>query len=217
MEINNPLYKNQGIHANVVLLTSDESKIKVLLVKRTNNPFCGMWALPGGAVYNNETVEDAVKRELNEKTGIKNITPKMFGVFSDVNRAPQMRMVGIGYIAVIDKSAVSFVKQTAKTDDANWFVLDDVPSNLAYDHNKMLTSAISYLKTELYKSSELLKTMFPFGATMPEIQKFYETILNEKLDRRNFRKKLIQDGFVEDSGKMQRTKGVKSSIIYNIK
>lgn len=217
MDIKNPLYKNQGIHANVVLLTSDEGVLKVLLVKRSNAPFTGLWALPGGAVYNNETVDSAVLRELKEKTGIKNVLPKMFGVFSDVNRAPQMRMVGIGYISVIDKSAVEFITKTAKTDDVKWFNLEDIPSTLAYDHNKIISSAFEYLKDEIWKSSELLKRLFPDGVTMPELHNLYCKILCENLDRRNFRKKMLSDGFVKDSGKMKQEKGKKPSIIYLIK
>ena len=216
MDIQNPLYKNQGIHANIVLLTSDNGCLKVLLVKRTNEPFIDRWALPGGAVYNNETVEHAILRELKEKTAIENVEPKMFNIFSKVDRAPQMRMLGVGYIAVIDKSAISFIKQTTKTGDADWFNIDNIPSMLAYDHAEIIQDALNYLKNEVWKSG-ILKKLFPNGVTMPELHQVYNRILGVYLDRRNFRKKMLLGGFVVDSGKTVQEKGKKPSIIYYIK
>lgn len=214
MDISNPLYKNQGIHANVVLLTSDNGELKVLLVKRLNNPFFGYWALPGGAVYNNETVDDAIVRELKEKTAIQISKPKMFDVFSKVDRAPQMRMICVGYIAVIDKSAISFIKKTSKTDDADWFRLEDIPT-LAYDHNEIINGALEFLKTEIWKSG-ILKTLFPNGVTLPELHAVYKKILGVEIDRRNFRKKLLLDGLIVDSNKLEQKKGKKPSKIYYI-
>ena len=216
MDLNNPLYKNQGIHVNLVLLTVNNGEIDVLLIKRSNQPFFGKWALPGGAVYNNEKVEDAIKRELKEKTDITNINPQIFGVFSDPNRAPDMRMLGIGYIAVIDKSIISFIKQTKKTDDANWFSLDDIPTDLAYDHNQMLRSALEYLKTQVWQG-KILKSLFPGDVTIPELYEVYTKILGTKLDRRNFRKKLLKSDILEDTERSAKYKGKKSSKIYKIK
>ena len=215
MDQSNPLYKNQGIHTNIVLLTADSGELKVLLVKRLNNPFLGKWALPGGAVYNNETIDDAILRELKEKTSIDNIQPKMFNVFSKVNRAPQMRMICVAYLAVIDKSAISFTKQTTKTDDADWVKMEDIPHDLAYDHNEIVESALDYLKTEVWKSG-ILKKLFPQGVTMSELHQVYCKILGVNLDRRNFRKKLLVGGFVSDSGNVKQEKGKKPAIIYTI-
>ena len=93
MEEKNPLYRNQGIHVVAALFTVDKGIPKVLLIKRTNQPLKGMWALVGGAVYNNETVEDGLKREIFEKTGIRNIHLEMFDVFSRIDRSPVMRMI----------------------------------------------------------------------------------------------------------------------------
>ena len=214
MDLKNPLYKNQGIHVNIVLLTVNNGEIDVLLVKRTNEPFCGKWALPGGAVYNNEDTNDAMKRELFEKTQIINIEPQIFGVFGKPNRAPQMRMLGIGYIAVIDKSAISFIRKSQKTDDADWFNIDEVPQ-LAYDHNEMISKALEYLKQQVWKGG-ILKTLFPNGVTIPELYEVYSKILGQNLDRRNFRKKLLNDNILQDTEQVMKYKGKKSSKIYKI-
>ena len=171
--------------------------------------------MPGGAVYNNETIDDAILRELKEKTNIDNIQPKMFNVFSKVNRAPQMRMICVAYLAVIDKSAISFTKQTTKTDDADWVKMEDIPHDLAYDHNEIVESALDYLKTEVWKSG-ILKKLFPQGVTMSELHQVYCKILGVNLDRRNFRKKLLVGGFISDSGNVKQEKGKKPAIIYTI-
>ena len=216
MDLSNPLYKNQGIHVNLVLLTVNNGEIDVLLIKRSNQPFFGKWALPGGAVYNNETIENAIKRELKEKTEIENINPQIFGVFSDPNRAPNIRMLGIGYIAVIDKTAISFIRQTIKTDDANWFSIDNIPNELAYDHSDMLKSALEYLKTQVWQG-KILKSLFPGDVTIPELYDVYTKILGTQLDRRNFRKKLLTSDILIETDKTAKYKGKKLSKIYKIK
>ncbi len=214
MNLDNPLYKNQGIHANLVLFTFDEDKLKILLIKRTNEPFNNMWALPGGAVYNNETIDNAIKRELKEKTGITNIDCELFNVFSKIDRAPNIRMVGIGYFSIIDKSAVTFIKKTKKTQDADWFDVDCIPK-LAYDHNEMILDALKFLKVKIWQKG-ILKTLFPSGVTIPELYKLYTKILGVSLDRRNFRKKLILSEIITNSNKFVKNKGVRPSKLYYI-
>ena len=216
MQTKNPKYKNQGIHVIVSLLTVVDGKFKVLLVKRKNKPYMDHWALIGGAVYNNETLEDALSRELYEKSGIKNVVPMQFKIFSDPNRAKEtgFRMLGIAYVGLIDASAITFIKETAKTSDIDWYDVDTVP-NLAYDHNEVLSNAIDYLKCEIYKPA-ILKTLFPDTVTIPELQSVFEAVIGDNLDRRNFRKKMILDGIVVDTGLEKSIPGKKPSKLYTI-
>ena len=141
MEIKNPLYKNQGIHVIASIFTVEKGVVKVLLIKRTNEPFKGKWALPGGALYNNENIIDGVKRELKEKTGINDVDLELCNVFGDVNRSHIMRMVGISYLGVIDNNKVKVLKETQKTSNADWFKIDDIP-DLAYDHNDIIKDSL---------------------------------------------------------------------------
>lgn len=216
MQTKNPKYKNQGIHVIVSLLTVVDGKFKVLLVKRKNKPYMDYWALIGGAVYNNETLEDALARELYEKSGIENVIPMQFKIFSDPNRAKEtgFRMLGIAYVGLIDASAVTFIKETAKTSDIDWFDVDAVPT-LAYDHNEVLISAINHLKNKIYKPS-ILKTLFPDTVTIPEIQSVVEAVLGNTLDRRNFRKKLLSDGVIQGTNLEKIIPGKKPSKLYTI-
>lgn len=211
MRVNNTLYKNIGIHVVCSLFTVDKGQVKILLIKRKNEPYKDMWALVGGALYNNETVEDGIKREIFEKTGLKNVSLYLSNIESTVDRSPLMRMIAINYIGIIDKHN-SILKDTEKTSNADWFILDNV-EKLAYDHNKILSAARENLK-KLVVSSTVLESLFPNGFTLPELQKTYESILDKTFDRRNFRKKILALGLIKETNKTEIFNGKKPAKIY---
>lgn len=215
MEVNNPLYKNQGIHVISSIFTVDHGVVKVLLIKRKNIPFKDKWALVGGAVYNNENLLDALNREIYEKSGIKDIDLYLVDVHGEVDRSPVMRMVAISYMGVIDINSVNVLKETLKTSDADWVNINLV-NDLAYDHDKILASAYVALKKKILNSN-ILKSLFPSGFTMPEIQKTYEAILGKTFDRRNFRRKLLSLDLIEDTGKTTKFEGNKPAKLYKFK
>lgn len=211
MRVNNPLYNNIGIHVICSLFTVDKGQVKVLLIKRKNEPYKDIWALVGGALYNNETVEDGLRREIFEKTGLKNIDLYLCNIESEVDRSPLKRMIAINYIGLIDKES-SILKDTEKTSNADWFNLSTV-DKLAYDHDKILKIARENLK-DLVVSSTALKSLFPDGFTMPELQKTYESILDKKFDRRNFRKKVLTLGLIKETNKTEIFNGKKPAKKY---
>ena len=215
MEIHNPLYKNQGIHVISCIFTVEKGITKILLIKRKNEPFKGMWALVGGALYNNEPLDVGMKREIKEKTGIENVELFLGNVYGNVDRSPVMRMVGISYLSVLDCKRVALLKETLKTSNCYWTPITEV-SNLAYDHNIVLLDAINVLKEKIIHTN-ILKSLFPDGFTIPEIQKTYETILNKKLDRRNFRRKILSFPFIEDTNKEIFFEGKKPAKLYKFK
>ena len=212
MDIKNPLYKNQGIHVVLALFTTENGKVKVFLIKRKNQPFKDKWTLVGGACYNNEDVDSAMKREMYEKAGLKNINYRMFNVYSKPDRSPVCRMIAIAYIGVIDSSRVKFLKETTKTQDADWFLIDRIP-NLGYDHQEILEDAIEYLKKQIFDTT-ILKDLFPKYFTLPQLHKTYESILNKNIDRRNFRKRLLQQNIIIETGKLEEIAGKKPSKLY---
>lgn len=217
MEVNNPLYKNQGVHVIASLFTVDHGVVKILLIKRNNEPYKDAWALVGGALYNNEDLNDGLKREIKEKTGIKNIDLHLVDVHGKVNRSPVMRMVAVSYLGVLDINRVEVLKRTLKTNDAEWFNIKDVFSmNLAYDHAEIIKRTFEELKCQISRSN-ILVSLFPSGFTMPEIQKTYEAILGVSLDRRNFRRKLLSLNLVEDTGEYLNFEGKKPAKLYRFK
>lgn len=212
MKVTNPLYKNQGIHVISSIFTVEKGVIKVLLIKRNNEPYKDKWALVGGALYNNENLDDGMMREIKEKTGIEGIDIYFSNVFGEVNRSPVQRMIAISYIGIIDSHKVSVLKKTINTSDADWFKIDDIP-DLAYDHNEILQSSINTLRNKI-TTTDILKSLFPNGFTIPEIQKTYETILEREFDRRNFRKKLLSLGLITDTNKEITFEGKKPAKLY---
>ncbi len=210
MELKNNLYKNIGIHVITALFTVEKGITKVLLIRRTNDPFKGYWSLPSGAMYNNELIKEGALRELKEKTGIEldDLTP--FRTFDALDRSPLQRMIGVGYMGIIDSEKVQILKSTNKTSNADWFTLDNIPT-LAYDHNDILNHAVEKLKERII-TTDILKSFFPNGFTLPELQKVYESILDIKIDRRNFRKKMLN--LIIDTGKEINYAGKKKAKLY---
>ena len=215
VEVNNPRYLHQGIHVITSIFTVDKGVLKVLLVKRKNNPYKGFWALTGGALYNDEDLEDGRNREIYEKTGLKKIEVKFSKVFGKKDRSPVMRMIAISYIGIIVASKVEIAKDTLKTSNAEWFEITSIPK-LAYDHNEIIEEAIKTLKEEILKT-DLLKVFFPNGFTLPELQKVYESILGKKLDRRNFRKKMLSLDMIIPTEEEEKFVGKKKAKIYKFK
>lgn len=215
MEVNNPLYKNQGIHVVSSIFTIDRGICKVLLIQRSNEPFKGKWALVGGALYNNEELEEGMLREIKEKTNITNVQLIPSKNYSKIDRSPLMRMLAVSYIGVMDIKKANLVTSTLKTQNAAWFPIADIP-DLAYDHNVILTDAIELLKTKIV-ATDILKSLYPDGFTLPEIQMVYEAILDKTFDRRNFRKKFLSLGLIEDTKKTARFGGNKPAKLYRFK
>lgn len=184
-------------------------------MKRTNEPFKGMWSLVGGALYNDELLAGAVKREIFEKTGLTDVKVFASSIFDEIDRSPVRRMIAISYVGLVDSSKVQVLKKTLKTDNSNWVNINDV-GVLAGDHNAILKKGIDTLK-ELIVTSDILKGIFPNGVTIPEIQKSFESILNKKFDRRNFRKKLLNLDIIEDTGKYINFEGRKPAKLYKFK
>lgn len=212
MELNNPLYKNMGAHVINSIFTIDKGIVKILLIKRKNEPYKNKWALVSGAMYNNELIEVAAKRELKEKTNLEKIKIELVDVFDDINRSPLLRMIGFSFIGIVDIEKAKFIKETNKTSDAEWFDIKQIPS-LAYDHNKILKASIQKLK-DLIVNSSILKILYPNGFSIPEIHKVYETILDKEIDRRNFRKKILASGLVKDTNATINFEGRKPAKLY---
>lgn len=212
MNINDPRYKNQGLHVVLALFTVDNGKFKVLLIKRKNEPYKNKWILVGGCAYNTETATEALTREIYEKTHIKNINFEMFNVYTNPNRSPLMRMIAIAHIGVADHSIIEKFKQSEKASDADWFEIDRIPE-LGYDHKLILQDAIKTLKEKIF-STTIIKQLMPEFFTFSELKKTYESILGITLDKRNFRKKMLGEQILEETNNFVQTGKTKPSRLY---
>ena len=212
MKVENVLYKNQGIHVISSIFTVDNGKVKVLLLKRRNEPYKDYWALVGGALYNNESIEDGIRGEIYEKSGLKDVKLYESGVFDEIGKTPtiNMRMVALGYLGLVNKNANSL-----NNNDVEWFDINEVP-DLAFLHNDMIKASLENLR-ELIIQSDILKVLLPNEFTMPELQNIFEAILGKTFDRRNFRKKILSLNIVDDTNKEISINGNKPSKLYKFK
>lgn len=183
------------VAADCVVFTIHKHELKLLLIKRKNEPFKARYALPGGFVDIDENLDAAAKRELLEETGVKDILLKQLNAFGDVGRDPRGRVVSVPFIALIDGEDL---KLSASTDAelAKWHDAYDLPE-LAFDHKKIIDMALSYLRHELLTTNIAFQLM-PNKFTLSELQKAYEVILGKALDKRNFRKKILELSMVKE-------------------
>lgn len=181
-------YERPSVTADVVIFTVRDNDLKVLLVQRRDYPYKDMWAIPGGFINMQESLETAARRELEEETGVKDVYMEQLYTFGDPERDPRTRVITVAYFALVDAHQVRYVKAGSDARAAEWFSMYDLPP-LAFDHAKILDYALTRLRYKLEYTNvafQLLPDLF----TLTELQRIYEIVFNRPLDKRNFRKKL---------------------------
>jgi 8-oxo-dGTP diphosphatase len=181
---------NQSIKLTVdaVVFGYEEGNISVLLIKRKYEPFIGHWAIPGGFIEDDESLEHAVERELHEETGIKINYLEQLYTFGKPDRDPRGRVVSIAYFGLVRPNAFNILAST-DAEQVQWFNINELPK-LSFDHKEILKIAITRLQGKITYEPigfELLDKKFPFS----DLEKLYTTLLGRAIDRRNFRKKII--------------------------
>lgn len=182
-----------AVTVDVVILTLRERRLEVLLIKRRHPPFEGLWATPGGFVQPDESLEDAARRKLEEVTGARDVYLEQLYTFGNPDRDPRMRVITVVYYALVRPDQLQLPAD--EQSDARLFWAYDVPQ-LAFDHNEILEYSLQRLRGKLEYTTigfQLLAHEF----TLSELQEVYEAILNRRLDKRNFRKKLLLMRIVE--------------------
>jgi len=166
--------------------------LKVLLVKRHNEPFKDKWAIPGGYVRMSENLDEAAVRVLNEKTGVHNVFLEQLYTFGDPLRHPTARVITCAYFALVRANDVQIVTNP----DIAWHKVNDLPP-LAFDHKQIIEYSQRGTRERLEVcpvAYQLLNEKF----TLTEMQKAYELIMDKQLDKRNFRKKVLcTEGLIE--------------------
>jgi 8-oxo-dGTP diphosphatase len=181
-------YPRGALTVDCVVFGFDGGELKILLIQRGIEPFKGEWALPGGFVDPGETLDEAALRELKEETGLENVFLEQLYTFGAVMRDPRERVVSVAYVALVQPDDHTTQAQT-DADDARWFHTSDIPE-LAFDHSEILTMGISRLRGKL-RYEPIGFELLPEKFTLPQLQKLYESVLGNELDKRNFRKKVL--------------------------
>jgi 8-oxo-dGTP diphosphatase len=207
--------KEQDIRlaVDVVVLTIHENTMKVLLVKRGVAPLKDSYALPGGFVHQDESLDEAALRELKEETGTKDVYLEQLYSFGDPKRDPRGRVVSVAYYALIstDKAPLIAGSDAAETE---WFPVAKLPK-LAFDHEKIVSYALERLRNKLEYTSVGFQ-LLPAKFTLSELQHVYEVILGKSLDKRNFRRKMDLDRMLKPLREMQQT-GRKPARLYSFR
>ena len=182
-----------SVTVDIVLFTIRDRRLQVLLIKRLAPPFANRYALPGGFVLEDESVETAAVRELREETGVDRVYLEQLYTFGDLHRDPRGRVITVAYYALVPHTQSLHAGTDAA--DAAWFPISSLPQ-VAFDHRKIVEYAHMRIRNKLNYTNvgfELLQAKF----TLTELQLVHEAILGEALDKRNFRRKLSQQGIVK--------------------
>lgn len=188
-----------------------DAALKVLLIQRKLPPYKGQWALPGGFVQMEESVDAAAMRELKEETGVADVFLEQLYTFGALGRDPRDRIISVTYYALISLQSHP-VQAASDANDAQWFELADLPV-LGFDHKEILECAIARLRAKIRYEPigfELLPNVF----TLSQLQKLYEQILQRDLDKRNFRKKLLKMNLLIDTGEKEKDVSHRAAQLY---
>ena len=206
--------KTHEVTPDVVIFTIKDDKLKVLLVKRANEPFKGKWALPGGYIRISETIDEAALRILKEKTNVQNIYLEQLYTFGDPLRHPAARVITCAYFALIrsDDIVLSFEENTEIT-EVKWHPVNSLPA-LAFDHKEIIEYSLKRTRERL-EFCPIAFQLLPQKFTLTELQKAYEMILMKKLDKRNFRKKFLSLSILKELDEYTKSGSKRPARLYS--
>ncbi len=189
-------YINQ-LEIIINLFTIENGMIKILLLKRTEEPFKNYWFLPSNLLMTSETIEECAKATIYEYTNFEYIDLIQCNIFSQIDRLPNERIIANSLIGIVPNIVLNHHRYR-KNIECEWFPINDIPKTV-YDHAKIIEDAITFLKKQIC-DHHLIQNFLEEDFTLPELQSIYECAYGKKLDRRNFRKRMLATGKIIDSG-----------------
>jgi 8-oxo-dGTP diphosphatase len=198
-------YERPSVTVDVVIFTLIERELHVLLVQRSRWPYEAYWAIPGGFINMDESLDQAARRELEEETGVRDLYLEQLFTFGDVGRDPRTRVISVAYIALVRFDA-QHLRVSDESHDVRWFPVSALPRELAFDHEQILAYAISRLRSKL-EYTTLAFQLLPELFSILELKHIYEQILGEKLDKGNFYRKIKEAGLLEETTQMREGRG----------
>ncbi len=204
-------YPRPALTVDCVVFGIDEEDLKVLLIRRGQAPFENQWALPGGFVNLDETLEAAARRELEEETGMARIFLEQLYTFGAVDRDPRERIVSVAYFGLVN---LRDHRLQAATDarDAAWFSIAEA-RGLAFDHDRILSVALERLKGKV-RYQPIGFELLPSKFTLRHLQHLYETVLERPLDKRNFRRKVMNMDLLDACDEVQKDVAHRAARLY---
>ena len=207
-------YPHPAVTTDIVIFTIRQDELKVLLIKRALPPHRNQWALPGGFIKLDESLEEGAKRELEEETGVTGVYLEQLYTFGRPDRDPRERVINVAYLALIPSDELE-PKAASDAENVSWFGLKELP-DLAFDHKEILKMAHERLIAKLDYSTIGLQFM-PKIFTLSELQHVFEVILGEKIDKRNFRKRILSLNLIKETGKERKAGAHRPAKLYRVK
>lgn len=207
-------HPHPAVTTDIVLFTVRARQLQVLLIRRDHAPFCDQWALPGGFVDIDEDVDSCALRELEEETGVSGIYLEQLYTFGAPRRDPRERVITVAYYALAAADRLT-IRPAGDARAAVWHPLAALP-RLAFDHDYIIAMAHRRLAAKLDYSTIAFNLM-PRSFTLSELQQAYEIILEEKLDKRNFRKRVMAYNCMEETGEKRRNGSHRPAMLYRVK
>jgi len=198
------------VSVDVMVFGFGNDGLKLLIGRRKMNPGIGQWALYGGFVRADESVDDAARRTVRELTGMDDLYMRQAGAYGAIDRDPGARVISVAYFALINVGDYSEQKQEQY--ELSWFKVDELPP-LYSDHELMVAKAIRMMRKRLSvepMSMNLLPPLF----TLTQFQKLYEAISGKPQDKRNFRKKVQEMDFIEKTDKIDKSMSKRGAYLW---
>jgi 8-oxo-dGTP diphosphatase len=198
-----PSGEGPAVTVDVVIFSVRARGLKVLLVRRAAAPYRGRWSLPGGFGRLSESLDDAARRELQEETEVRDVYLEQLYTFGAPRRDPRGRVISVAYFALV--AADVNARATEGDIEVNWQPVGELPE-LAFDHGEIVRYALQRLRYKLEYTSigfELLPNEF----TLTELQSAYEIVLGENLDKRNFRRRILEADILVETSRYRESEG----------
>ncbi len=207
-------YEQPAVTVDLVIFTVNDDTLKVMLVKRAEEPFADSWSIPGGFLKVGESLEDAALRVLKEKAGVENVYVEQLYTFGDPDRDPRARVITVTYFALIPWK--DLIQSTSdRVSNLRWSSVNYLPK-LAFDHWEIVEYAVRRVRAKA-SYSNIVYSLMPRQFRLSELQRMYEIIIDEKLDKRNFRKRMLATGLLQETGRKDIAGAHRPAMLYKFK
>ena len=198
------------LSVDCIIFGFDQNKLKILIGRRNMDPGRGEWSLYGGFVRNDESLDAAAQRTLLELTGLRNIFMSQVGAFGNIDRDPGERVVSIAYYALINVKDYS--ERLRKQHGVEWVNIEDIPQMYS-DHNAMVVKARKLIQQKI-KTNPVGFELLPELFTLTQLQRLYEAVNGEPLDKRNFRKRIKEMDYIEKTELIDKQTSKRGASLY---
>ena len=198
------------VSVDCIIFGFDQGKLKILIGRRKMDPGRGEWSLYGGFVRSDESIDDAANRVLYDLTGLRNLYMRQVGAFGSVDRDPGERVISIAYYALINVN--DYEDKLRKEHSVEWVDVDELPA-LYSDHNDMVLLARKLMQQKI-SSEPIGFRLLPSLFTLTQLQRLYEAVNGEQVDKRNFRKRIKDMDFIEKTGLIDKTGSKRGAFLY---